>query len=96
MSQEDYSNLPTWIPEQLKRVGLTKEQLAHRAGISRTSVYRYIYDTDRPNSATMMRICCVLKIPAEEGFRQYTPKKNGRPLRAEKLHLRNRVGYSPL
>jgi transcriptional regulator with XRE-family HTH domain len=76
----NFSNLPTWLPRQLNRVGLSKEQLAHRAGISRTSVYRYIYDSDRPSEDTMLRICRVLEVPFEEGLRQYTPKKNGRPL----------------
>ena len=79
MPNSNFSNLPKWIPRQLKRVGLTKEQLAHRVGVSRTTIYRYIYDMDRPSENTMLNMCRVLDIAFEEGLRQYTPKKNGRP-----------------
>ena len=79
MPVSNFSNLPVWIPEQLMRLGLTKEQLAHRLGVSRTSIYRYIYDMDRPSKDTMLKMCRVMGVPLEEGLRQYTPKKNGRP-----------------
>jgi transcriptional regulator with XRE-family HTH domain len=79
MKNPDFSKLPTWLPRQIKRIGLRKEQFAHRVGVSRTTIYRYIYDMDRPTEDTMLKMCRVLDIPFEEGLRQYVPKKNGRP-----------------
>lgn len=79
MPINDFSRLPTWLPKQLARIKLTKEQFAHRVGVSRTTIYRYLYDMDRPSEGTMLRICRVLDIPFEEGLRQYVPKKNGAP-----------------
>jgi transcriptional regulator with XRE-family HTH domain len=79
MSETNFSNLPSWLPRHLKRTGLTPEKLGHRAKISRTTVYRYMYDENRPTAQTMLRICRVLGVPFEEGMGQYTPKKNGRP-----------------
>jgi transcriptional regulator with XRE-family HTH domain len=80
MKEVDFSNLLTWLPRQIKRIGLRKEQFAHRVGVSRTTIYRYIYDMDRPTEDTMLKMCRVLEIPLEEGLRQYTPKRNGRPI----------------
>lgn len=79
MSEINFSHLPTWLPKQLRRVGLSAEQLAHEAGVSRTCIYRYIYDQDRPSEKTMLGICRALDITFEEGLRQYSPKKNGAP-----------------
>ena len=79
MNTPNFSKLPTWLPKQIKKAGLTKEKLAHRAGVSRTCIYRYIYDMDRPSEDTMLKICRALDIPFEVGLSQYTPKQNGRP-----------------
>lgn len=55
------------------------EQFANEVGVSRASVYFYFSDQARPTEETMKRMCDVLERPYEEGLRQYTPKKNGRP-----------------
>lgn len=79
MRKINFSHLPTWLPKQLERVQLSAEQLAHRAGVSRTCIYRYMYDQDRPSKKTMLGICRALDIPPEQGLRQYSTKPNGRP-----------------
>lgn len=86
----DFSNLPIWIPKHLRRLQLSVEQLAHRTGVSRTSIYRYLYDQDRPTEHTMVKMCRALDVPFEEGLRQYTPRRIGptpgpRPARRKRI-----------
>lgn len=75
---KDFSNLGDWLPKQLRRVGLSVEQLARLAGLSRASVYFYIDDTCRPTEQSMVKICSVLGVPLDVGLRQYTPRQIGR------------------
>lgn len=80
MTQRDHNNLPNWLPAQIQRAGLTSsEALARRADVSRNAIYRYLSDEDRPSTQTMARICKVLGVSLEEGLRQYTAKRVGRP-----------------
>jgi len=79
MSETDFSNLPYWLPRQVRKIGLTLEQVAHRIGVSRTMMYEYLQDTARPSEQTMLKMCRLFKVPFEEGLSQYTPKTNGRP-----------------
>ncbi len=78
---KDFNNLGSWLPKQLKRYpgGISVERLANRAGISRTALYRWMQDQDRPDEQSMIRVCQALGLPPEEGFRQYVPKREGRP-----------------
>jgi transcriptional regulator with XRE-family HTH domain len=81
----DFSKLRTWLPSQIAAYNqrgedvLTLEKLAHRIGKSRTALYRYLYDDDRPTTQTMNLLCQALGVSLTEGLRQYTPKKLGRP-----------------
>jgi transcriptional regulator with XRE-family HTH domain len=77
--KKDFNNLNEWIPAQLERVGMSVEQLANEAGVSRTAVYRWMYDQDRPTTQNMAKIVHVLKVSLAEGLRQYVPKRTGRP-----------------
>lgn len=79
MSQDDWSNLPTWLPKKIKMTGLTVEQVAHRVGVSRTVIYEYLTDDARPTEETMLKLSRVLGVPYEEALSQYVPKKRGRP-----------------
>src|SRR5258705_8516539 len=74
-----FSNLPVWIPKQAAKKGITLERLAQLSGISKSAIYRYLYDQDRPSEKTMLKMTRALGIEFEEGLKQYTPNKNGRP-----------------
>jgi transcriptional regulator with XRE-family HTH domain len=76
---KDFNHLNEWIPEKLKEVGITLEQLANRANISRTAIYRWLYDADRPTEDSIIVVCRVLGVAPEEGMAQYVPKRVGRP-----------------
>lgn len=79
MSESDWSNLPFWLPKKIMATGFTVEQVAHRAGVSRTVIYEYLADTSRPNEDTALRLSRVLGVKYEELLAQYVPRKNGRP-----------------
>jgi transcriptional regulator with XRE-family HTH domain len=77
---KDFNNLAKWIPARMKEAGIeTVEKLANRAGLSRTAIYRWFYDQDRPSEDSMLKICRVVGVSLEEGLSQYSPKKVGRP-----------------
>lgn len=76
---KDFNNLPVWIPKQCAKKEIGIETLAQRSGVSRTAIYKYLYDQDRPSEQTMKRITKALGVSFEEGLKQYTPKRNGRP-----------------
>lgn len=75
----DFNNLPTWIPQMAAKKGVTIERLGQLSGVSKTAMYNYLYDMDRPSEKTMLKMTRALGIDFEEGLRQYTPKRNGRP-----------------
>lgn len=75
----DFNHIADWLRPLLDSQGMSVEELAQRAGITRTAIYNYIGDHNRPTEQSMAKICHVLGVPLEEGLRQYTPKKNGRP-----------------
>jgi transcriptional regulator with XRE-family HTH domain len=79
--QRDFNDLPTWIPAQMRRVGIESvEQLAYRAGgLSRMAIYRWLHDQSRPTPQTMAKVCRALGVELAEGLRQFSPKRNGRP-----------------
>lgn len=77
--EKDYNHLKKWLPPLVKKLGLTFEQFARKSKVSRTAIYNYMSDADRPESDTMVRMCRILGVPFEEGLRQYTPKKRGNP-----------------
>lgn len=63
----------------LTQKNISVEQLARAAGLTRYAIYLYIHDKRRPSTEAMRRICKVLGVPPEEGMRQFTPSKLGRP-----------------
>lgn len=75
----DFNHIQQWLDPQLDRLGLSIEQFANVCGISKASVYFYRDDKYRPNTGIMSKMCKVLGVPLEEGLRQYTPRKAGRP-----------------
>lgn len=79
MELKDYSNLGTWLPPLIEKLDMSYEQFARAVGVTRSMIYYYIKDRYRPDEQTMIRMCQVLGVPAEEGFAQYTPRKVGRP-----------------
>lgn len=79
MEERNFNNLNTWLPPRIQATGMSIEQFARAAGVTRVMIYNYIADKNRPDEQTMIRICQLLNVPAEEGMQQYTPRKVGRP-----------------
>lgn len=77
--KSDYNHIREWLLPQLAEKGLSIEQFARACGLSRVIVYFYMDDKYRPDSQIMAAMCDVLEVPLEEGLRQYTPRKRGRP-----------------
>lgn len=73
------NNLGTWLPDKIRAAGLTVQEFADRAKLSRSALYHFMKDTRRPDEKTIKQICKALKVPLEEGKAQYTPKVTGRP-----------------
>ncbi len=80
MAHSDRNALPKWLPAQIAKAGIEGyEALARRSGLSRTAIYRYLNDEDRPSTQAAVRICRALGVPLEDMLRQYTMKPVGRP-----------------
>ena len=77
----DFNHIKQWLDPQLKQMGLSVEAFANRCELTRAAVYFYRNDKNRPDEQTMIRMCRVLGVPAEEGLAQYSPKRTGRPAR---------------
>jgi transcriptional regulator with XRE-family HTH domain len=75
----DFNHIQRWLDPKLKQMGLSVERFARLSDLSRSAVYFYRNDQDRPTEETMARMCRVLGVPLCEGLSQYTPKRNGRP-----------------
>jgi transcriptional regulator with XRE-family HTH domain len=75
----DYNRIKEWLLPILDSKGISVENFARAVGISRATVYFYMNDRHRPDEQVMAQMCRVLGVPFEEGLRQYTPKKWGRP-----------------
>jgi DNA-binding phage protein len=91
MRPRDFNHLPTWLRAAIARANIEGiEALARRSNISRTALYRYLNDDDRPSEETMARICRALGVDLAEGLRQYTPKRNGRPPLRDDIGKRRR------
>jgi transcriptional regulator with XRE-family HTH domain len=82
--KENFNHLKQWLVPLLNEKKMSVEDLAQKANITRTIIYWWLSDKYRPDEQSMVRVCAVLGRPLEEGLRQYTPRKRGRP-----------VGYSP-
>lgn len=78
-STRDYNRIKQWLLPKLDTKGVSVEQFSREVGISRAELYFYFADKHRPSEQVMARICHALNVPFEEGLRQYTPRRNGRP-----------------
>ncbi len=74
------NQIKSWLDSKLQERNLSVESFAHSCGISRAAIYFFRSDKNRPTKITMMRMCQVLGVPAEEGLAQYIPKTSGRPV----------------
>lgn len=84
------NNIKQWLLPLLQQQSLSVEELANKVGITRTAVYNYLSDRNRPTEQTMKRITEALGVPFEEGLRQYTPKTVGFPAgvkRTREVHV---------
>jgi len=79
MPSADYNRIKQWLLPILDSKGISVESFARSVGISRATVYFYMNDRHRPDEQIMAQMCHVLGVSVEEGLRQYTPKKWGRP-----------------
>lgn len=77
---KDHNHIKQWLIPILDQRGMSIEDLSVDTGLSRAILYNYLIDRNRPSEQNMAKITHALKVPFEEGLRQYTPKKNGRPL----------------
>lgn len=75
----DFNNIKQWLIPQLDKLSMSVEQFANTAGLSRAAIYHYFEDRHRPDEQSMARICHVLGVPLEQGLRQYTQRKRGKP-----------------
>jgi len=78
-SSADFSNLGKWLPQKMADKGMSAEQLGNACGVSRSAIYFFISDKNRPTEMTMMKICRALDADFADGLRQYTPRPMGRP-----------------
>lgn len=91
---KDFNHINQWLTQKLDERGVSVEQLANISGLSKASLYFYMTDRRRPDEQAMAKICHALsglmvtdlqgnqfmqEVPFEEGLRQYTPRKRGRP-----------------
>lgn len=84
MAKKDFNNLGTWLPPRIEATGMSIEKFSYKAGLSKAIVYFYMQDKYRPSAESMIRMCKVLGVPAEEGLAQYTERKVGAPRKGER------------
>jgi transcriptional regulator with XRE-family HTH domain len=76
---KDFNNLKQWLLPILERKQISVEDLARAAGCTRSAIYYYMSDRNRPTTQRMAAICRVLGVPLEEALQQYTERRVGRP-----------------
>jgi transcriptional regulator with XRE-family HTH domain len=76
---KDYNHIKDWLLPLLDSKGVSVEEFSRTVGVSRAAIYNYFVDRNRPSEEVMAQMCRALNRPLEEGLRQYTPKKAGRP-----------------
>jgi predicted DNA-binding transcriptional regulator AlpA len=52
-----FNKIREWLLPQLDKKGISIEQFARAAGISRAAIYFYMDDTHRPSTQMMARRC---------------------------------------
>lgn len=76
---KEFNNLPEWLSKRIKDKKITVERFAWKVKVSRGSLYYYLNGHSKPSSQVMVRICRELRVPLEEGLKQYSPSVIGRP-----------------
>lgn len=74
----DFNKIKGYLTPLVDAKGMSFEQLARAAQLSKASIYHYLNDTRRPSEESMRRICDVLDRPHDEGLATFTAKKVGR------------------
>lgn len=80
-----FNHLDTWLPDKIRDCGLTVQEFADQAGLSRSALYHFMKDKRRPDDRTISKICKFLNLPIEEGKAQYTRNMPGRPKGYERI-----------
>jgi len=75
----DFNNIKQWLQPLLTERNLSVEKFAEACGLARPTIYHFFTDRSRPSEQVMVKMCQVLGVPLEEGMRQYTPRRRGRP-----------------
>lgn len=78
---KDFNHLKQWLLPILEQKQISVEDLARAAGCTRSAIYYYISDRNRPSTQKMAAICRVLGVSLEEALQQYTERPVGRPSR---------------
>lgn len=84
----DFNHLDIWLDGLLRKHQMSVEQLAKKSRLSRAAIYFYMIDKNRPSANAMASMCHALGVPVEEGMKQYTPRKAGRPAGTRTLTVR--------
>jgi transcriptional regulator with XRE-family HTH domain len=71
----DHNDIEKWLIPLLQERGLRIEPFAYLCGVSKTAMYGYLSDKNRPRPETMAKMCQVLGVPEEEGLAQYSPRE---------------------
>lgn len=79
MIEQNFNHLKEYLQPKLEALGLSVEQFARSIGKTRTAVYYYMHDKNRPTEEVAASMAHVLGVPLEDVLRQYTPRKSGRP-----------------
>lgn len=82
---EGKNNLKQWLigtedkPGLLVKRGIGTEDFAYSIGLTRSAVYFFLEDNNRPSPQTLAKMCKVLGVTIEEGLKHVDPRATGRP-----------------
>jgi transcriptional regulator with XRE-family HTH domain len=82
MEKESY--LGPWIKAHMTSLGISAEELGNRVGVSRSAIYYYLNDKDRPRFGIITKICEVFGVPVEEATKLYSERPGTAPPRAKR------------
>jgi DNA-binding phage protein len=77
MAQRDFNNLAQLLKPVMKKRGMSVENLAKKAGLSRMTIYAWFDDSNRPDTQSLARVCKVLKLPLTKALRMYSVRSQG-------------------
>lgn len=85
------STLSEWLKKKLEDKNMSIARLAFETGLSRTIIYYYLEDVNRPGKENLQKICDVLGADINEAIGLYTIKKIGRPVGSVKRWGREQI-----